>query len=108
MKAATAIKSPLRASVFQPTGVECNWPKQRQSGLRSWARLAPIPTTKASNSASAPKAPHHAATAGTSAARSEEHTSELQSHSDLHSFPTRRSSDLAVLGEVSAYPNDEG
>src|SRR5882672_2971350 len=28
------------------------------------------------------------------AVRSEEHTSELQSHSDLHSFPTRRSSDL--------------
>src|SRR5882672_9718471 len=28
------------------------------------------------------------------ALRSEEHTSELQSHSDLHSFPTRRSSDL--------------
>src|SRR5476649_1642979 len=28
--------------------------------------------------------------------RSEEHTSELQSHSDLHSFPTRRSSDLLV------------
>src|ERR671927_64720 len=27
--------------------------------------------------------------------RSEEHTSELQSHRDLHSFPTRRSSDLA-------------
>src|SRR5882672_6486233 len=26
--------------------------------------------------------------------RSEEHTSELLSHSDLHSFPTRRSSDL--------------
>src|SRR5476649_2071974 len=31
-------------------------------------------------------------------ARSEEHTSELQSHSDLHSFPTRRSSDLVDLG----------
>src|SRR5215204_5014223 len=31
-------------------------------------------------------------------ARSEEHTSELQSHSDLHSFPTRRSSDLAAVG----------
>src|SRR5476649_2450400 len=30
------------------------------------------------------------------AERSEEHTSELQSHSDLHSFPTRRSSDLWV------------
>src|SRR5215204_6442146 len=28
------------------------------------------------------------------AARSEEHTSELQSHRDLHSFPTRRSFDL--------------
>src|SRR5476649_369702 len=26
--------------------------------------------------------------------RSEQHTSELQSHRDLHSFPTRRSSDL--------------
>src|SRR5476649_1056242 len=31
-----------------------------------------------------------------SAARSEEHTSELQSHRDLHSFPTRRSSDLSA------------
>src|SRR5476649_1365467 len=30
--------------------------------------------------------------------RSEEHTSELQSHSDLHSFPTRRSSDLPCFG----------
>src|SRR5476649_1395245 len=29
--------------------------------------------------------------------RSEEHTSELQSHRDLHSFPTRRSSDLGVM-----------
>src|SRR5882672_9415637 len=29
--------------------------------------------------------------------RSEEHTSELQSHRDLHSFPTRRSSDLFYL-----------
>src|SRR5476649_849246 len=29
--------------------------------------------------------------------RSEEHTSELQSHRDLHSFPTRRSSDLGVI-----------
>src|SRR5476649_1873795 len=31
---------------------------------------------------------------GGNAPRSEEHTSELQSHRDLHSFPTRRSSDL--------------
>src|SRR5262252_4599071 len=33
---------------------------------------------------------------GNRLARSEEHTSELQSHRDLHSFPTRRSSDLAA------------
>src|SRR5476649_872251 len=32
--------------------------------------------------------------------RSEEHTSELQSHRDLHSFPTRRSSDLGRFRRV--------
>src|SRR6476646_10758699 len=32
--------------------------------------------------------------------RSEEHTSELQSHRDLHSFPTRRSSDLDDVREM--------
>src|SRR5215204_5770414 len=32
--------------------------------------------------------------------RSEEHTSELQSHSDLHSFPTRRSSDLGTRSSI--------
>src|SRR5476649_253327 len=32
--------------------------------------------------------------------RSEEHTSELQSHSDLHSFPTRRSSDLEEQSRI--------
>src|SRR5215211_2564735 len=31
--------------------------------------------------------------------RSEEHTSELQSHRDLHSFPTRRSSDLDLRAQ---------
>src|SRR5476649_602205 len=42
-------------------------------------------------------------------ARSEEHTSELQSHSDLHSFPTRRSSDLAcqTLGEGPRHARTE-
>src|SRR5476649_1089770 len=35
--------------------------------------------------------------------RSEEHTSELQSHSDLHSFPTRRSSDLERF--LEEYPS---
>src|SRR5476649_2475562 len=34
--------------------------------------------------------------------RSEEHTSELQSHRDLHSFPTRRSSDLETLKTFGA------
>src|SRR5262252_3582317 len=34
-------------------------------------------------------------TVGEDETRSEEHPSELQSHRDLHSFPTRRSSDLA-------------
>src|SRR5262252_7761067 len=33
--------------------------------------------------------------------RSEEHTFELQSHRDLHSFPTRRSSDLHADEEVA-------
>src|SRR5215204_201315 len=41
-----------------------------------------------------PKTPSFSSTSLANA-RSEEHTSELQSHSDLHSFPTRRSSDLA-------------
>src|SRR5476649_1443590 len=36
--------------------------------------------------------------------RSEEHTSELQSHRDLHSFPTRRSSDLTNI----KYLNEHG
>src|SRR5262252_869394 len=43
-------------------------------------------------------------------ARSEEHTSELQSHRDLHSFPTRRSSDLVAnrgLAELGAVINSE-
>src|ERR671927_282603 len=48
--------------------------------------------------------PHHAAVVGDEDLhrdtyfRSEEHTSELQSHRDLHSFPTRRSSDLRSRG----------
>src|SRR6266567_2772262 len=33
------------------------------------------------------------------ALRSDEHTSELQSQSNLHSFPTRRSSDLAYADD---------
>src|ERR671926_253790 len=38
------------------------------------------------------------------ACRSEEHTSELQSHRDLHSFPTRRSSDLPIAN-LAKQPN---
>src|ERR671916_81455 len=40
--------------------------------------------------------------------RSEEHTSELQSHRDLHSFPTRRSSDLLAVGRVVASDHSPG
>src|SRR5579875_2612174 len=40
--------------------------------------------------------------------RSEEHTSELQSHSDLHSFPTRRSSDLALHESLPLYEDGPG
>src|SRR5947207_3297685 len=39
--------------------------------------------------------------------RSEEHTSELQSHSDLHSFPTRRSSDLWLIPSSSLNPRNQ-
>src|SRR5580692_4730240 len=39
--------------------------------------------------------------------RSEEHTSELQSQSNLHSFPTRRSSDLAVDMAMQKKVNDK-
>src|SRR5882672_7685483 len=39
---------------------------------------------------------------GNSQIRSEEHTSELHSHRDLHSFPTRRSSDLAGARQLHA------
>src|SRR5579875_957049 len=42
---------------------------------------------------------------GARAARSEEHTSELQSHRDLHSFPTRRSSDLSARKECESSGN---
>src|SRR5476649_813494 len=42
------------------------------------------------------------------APRSEEHTSELQSHSDLHSFPTRRSSDLGTLSPRCRLPRVAG
>src|SRR5215211_2590198 len=42
--------------------------------------------------------------------RSEEHTSELQSHRDLHSFPTRRSSDLPTEDgrRIAPAPHHDG
>src|SRR6476646_8713350 len=47
---------------------------------------------------------HDHGTAG-DRSRSEEHTSELQSHRDLHSFPTRRSSDLSSASRRSRHNN---
>src|SRR5579859_667688 len=54
----------LRASVGQPTGAECNWPKQWQSGVRPSARLMLMAMMKANSSESAPTAPSHADRAG--------------------------------------------
>ena|SRR5215217_4883793 len=58
---------PAAGGVFQPAGAECNWPKQWQSGLRPWAMLTLIPTTKRSKSASVPAAPQRAVEVGISA-----------------------------------------
>src|SRR5260221_53447 len=58
---------------------DCWWPP---SSAESWATNS---LTRIRNSSS------------TQISRSEEHTSELQSHRDLHSFPTRRSSDLFIV-----------
>src|SRR4030095_6753110 len=51
--------------------------------------------------ARAPEHPRDLRPASERASRSEEHTSALQSHRDLHSFPTRRSSDLMRVCGVS-------
>ena len=67
-KAARAARTVLRASVDHPAGAECSCPKQRHSGLRPRARLAPIAAAKSDSNASAPTAPHRAVVVGTSAA----------------------------------------
>src|SRR5215211_2630971 len=54
---------------------------------RAWAKIIKIGRTHTQDA--------------TPITRSEEHTSELQSHRDLHSFPTRRSSDLSLLEEIA-------
>src|SRR5476649_1212387 len=59
-------------------------------GLREW--LLPLLAGSLDGAASHPSILVQSPPVGLR--RSEEHTSELQSHSDLHSFPTRRSSDL--------------
>src|SRR5882672_10471723 len=59
-------------------------PPERSAGIVAACRLS-IPTASSLS-----------ITMSRMKSRSEEHTSELQSHSDLHSFPTRRSSDLAL------------
>src|SRR5882672_5261041 len=58
----------------------------------SSSKNAPFAPKKPGWSFMAARATTNFITAGKN--RSEEHTSELQSHRDLHSFPTRRSSDL--------------
>ena len=46
MNAAMAARTMLRDTVVQPTGRECSWPKQWQSGLRPRARLTAIAAIK--------------------------------------------------------------
>src|ERR671917_39061 len=63
----------------------------------SWSASPATRLSRSKAEASGPNA------ASARSSRSEEHTSELQSHRDLHSFPTRRSSDLqhrGVVGEL--------
>src|SRR5215204_5153955 len=102
------------------------WEPKSIAGRPAWivrARASGIPTSAATRAAiSSPRSARaaliavHASTrcstgtwrhasnpARAASTRSEEHTSELQSHRDLHSFPTRRSSDLvSALGEGGA------
>src|SRR4029453_12720321 len=61
---------------------------------RSSCRLRPPRLPHVAGSADAFGRRRRAALGAINAMRSEEHTSELQSHSDLPSFPTRCSSDL--------------
>src|SRR5437773_1617616 len=58
--------------------------------------IAPVLVSRsgASGRCNASVSPPSWSAPGNGPKRSEEHTSELQSHHDLHSFPTRRSSDL--------------
>src|SRR5215211_6205026 len=71
-------------------------PPRYSPSAETASKLIPVPK---STTTQAPPKRSYAATA-----RSEEHTSELQSHRDLHSFPTRRSSDRAA--EVLAVGGD--
>ena len=65
---ANTASTPLRTSVGQPTGAECSWPKQWQSGLRPRIIAMPTAIIKTVSNASAPRAPYQASLAGISAA----------------------------------------
>src|SRR5215204_2427371 len=86
---------------FRSAGCWCATRRVRKSRRPSCAPIwTPTPWTSCAGSSAAgglrPPSRKPAAISAwkPSGNRSEEHTSELQSHSDLHSFPTRRSSDL--------------
>src|SRR5438034_230518 len=80
-RASSARSTMLPASFAMSSSNACNC-AARPSSISSSTAPSNTPSASSSSSAISKKA------------RSEEHTSELQSHSDLHSFPTRRSSDL--------------
>src|SRR5476649_493800 len=70
--------------------------------------LTPLGTSMATIGKPLRSAAANVSLADPSSSRSEEHTSELQSHSDLHSFPTRRSSDLFTGVPFDAAGNIDG
>src|SRR5215204_5169289 len=73
-----------------PNGVSCTFCRRATASLS----LTSVTSAFAFTSSTVPSVSPVSGSQTSSPSRSEEHTSELQSHSDLHSFPTRRSSDL--------------
>src|SRR3712207_4305807 len=77
-----------------------SWSASARKMILTWIVLAKKPETRAARvETTAEKAAR-----GEKTQRSEEHTSELQSRQYLHSFPTRRSSDLWTRSRTSSSP----
>src|SRR5476649_64219 len=96
-KAIALLQSAKRPIIVSSTGV---FYSKAWDALRQFAEKTQIPVVESGAMRGQFPDDHPlSATCAPNALRSEEHTSELQSHRDLHSFPTRRSSDLPVRRE---------